>query len=331
MAVKAELLGVSAKIEAEVPGNIVFLFPGQGVQKVGMGKALYENSKIARRILNQLEHVKPGLLDIMLDEPREESINILDDTAYAQPAIVAVSLATYFAFFETNPSFMEKRPFAFLGHSTSQVSAMGAARVVDIEIALRIAAERGRLMKEVGERKKNKGGMLALLGATLEQAELLCLRANTSEVLGGEEGIWVANDNTLDQIVLSGRENHIVYAMDHAEKVGIKKAKRLRVFIAAHCPLMEEARGMFAQYLAHIRFKRPTSLIILNTTAKATLNPDEIRADLVNGLTQGVKFREALQEAQRRGVKSFVEIGEGPLSGFAQKAVQDSKQVQITP
>ena len=205
MAVKAELIPVSAKIEAEVPSNIVFLFPGQGVQKVGMGKALYENSKIARRILNQLEHVKPGLLDIMLDEPREESINVLDDTAYAQPAIVAVSLATYFAFFETNPSFMEKRPFAFLGHSTSQVSAMGAARVVDIEIALRIAAERGRLMKEVGERKKNKGGMLALLGATLEQAELLCLRANASEVLGGEEGIWIANDNTIGQIVLSGR------------------------------------------------------------------------------------------------------------------------------
>jgi len=329
MAVKAELIPVSVKIEEEkVPGEIIYLFPGQGVQEVGMGKALYENSEIARTILNQL---KPELLDAMFNGPRgDQPIDVLDDTANAQPAIVAVSLATYFAFFETNPSFMERRPFAFLGHSTGQVSAMGAARIVDIEIALRIAAERGRLMKEVGERGKNQGGMLALLGTTLEQAELLCLRANTSEVLGGKEGIWIANDNTIGQIVLSGRERHIGYAEDHAKEAGIIKVKRLPVFIAAHCPLMKEAQDRFAKYLDRIEFRRPTSAIILNTRAAATLDPGEIKTDLINGLTQGVRYRKALEEAQRNGATSFIEIGKGPLSGFVQKAIPDSMQFQIT-
>ncbi|MBI4091956.1 MAG: ACP S-malonyltransferase [Candidatus Levybacteria bacterium] len=330
MAVKAELIPVSVKIEEEgIPGEIMYLFPGQGAQEVGMGKALYENSATAQGILDQLQHVKPGLLYTMFNGPRgDQPIDMLDDTANAQPAIVAVSLATYFEFLEKNPSFKERRPLAFLGHSTSQVSAMGAAGVVDIGTALHIAAERGRLMKEVGERKENKGGMLGLLGSTLEQAESLC--AKTCEALR-EEGVWVANDNTVDQVVLSGRENHIAYAAAQAKEVGIKKAVLLRVPIAGHCPLMEEAQDMFAEYLAHIRFDRPISLIILNTTAAATLDPDEIKADLVNGLTLGVRFREALQEAQRIGVASFVEIGEGPLSGFAKKVIPDSMQFQITP
>jgi len=326
MAARAELINLTANIEAEkIPGQIIYLFPGQGVEKAGMGKTLYENSEIARGILGQL---KPELLDIMINgQCVDHPINALNDTANAQPAITAVSLATYFAFLEANPSFKERRPLAFLPHSTGQMSAMGAAGVVDIKTALHIAAERGKLMKEAGERRENKGGMLGLLGATLEKAELLC--ANTSEALG-EEGIWVANDNTADQIILSGREKHIVYATAHAKEAGIKKAIRLGVPIAGHCSLMKEAQDMFVQYVAHIKFERPTSPIILNTRAAATSDPDEIRADLINGLTRGVRFREALQEAQISGVKSFVEIGEGPLSGFAQKVIQDSMQFQIT-
>lgn len=329
MVVRAELISVSANIEAErVPGKIIYLFPGQGVQKVGMGKTLYESSEIVRKILDLLKPVKPELLDIMLDEPcLDQPINVLNDTANAQPAIVAISLAAYFAFLEKNPSFGERRPLAFLGHSTGQMSAMGAAGVVDIKTALYMAVERGRLMKEVGQKKENKGGMLALLGATLEKAESLC--AETCEAFG-EEGIWVANDNTVDQVVLSGRENHIVYAQDHAKEAGIKKVIWLHVPIAAHCPLMKEAQDRFEQYLANIKFEIPAFPIILNTRAMATLDPAEIKADLVSGLTRGVRFREALQEAQRSGVTSFVEIGEGPLSGFAQKAIQDSMQFQIT-
>ena len=329
MAVKVELISVSAKIEEEqAPGKIIYLFPGQGVQKVGMGKTLYESSEIARGILDQLKTVKPELLEFMLNGPRlDQPINLLDDTANAQPAIVAVSLAAYFAFFEANPSFKERQPLAFLGHSTGQMSAIGAAGVVDIEIALPMAAKRGSLMKEVGQKKENKGGMLALLGATLEKAKSLC--TNTSKALG-EECIWVANDNTVDQVVLSGRESHIVYAKAHAEEAGIKKAKILPVYIAAHCPLMKEAQDKFAQYLDPIKFKRPAFPIILNTTAAVTLDPEEIREDLINGLTTGVRFREALQEVQRNGVTSFVEIGKGPLSDFAQKVILDSRQFQIT-
>ena len=323
---RAERIHVSANIEAErVPGQIIYLFPGQGVQKVGMGKTLYENSEIARKILDQL---KPELLDVMINGPcGDQPINLLDDTANAQPAIVAVSLATYFAFLKKNPSFGEIRPLAFLGHSTGQMSAMGAAGVIDVETALHMAAERGKLMKEVGERKEKKGGMLGLLGATLEKAESLC--AETCEALG-EEGVWVANDNTVDQIVLSGRESHIVYAEAHTEEAGIKKAKSLRVSIATHCPLMKEAQDMFAQYLAHIKFGRPTSPIILNTTGKLTSDPDKIRADLVEGFTKGVRFREGLEEAKKIGATSFVEIGKGPLSDFVDRAIPDSKQFQIT-
>lgn len=92
---------------------------------------------------------------------------------------------------------------------------------------------------------------------------------------------------------------------------------------------MKEAQDKFAQYLTHIKFERPTSPIILNTRAVATSDPDEIRADLVSGLTHGVRFRESLLGAQRIGVTSFVEIGEGPLSSFAQRVVPDSKRIQI--
>ncbi len=328
MAVRAELIGVSAPIEEErVPGQTIYLFPGQGVQKIGMGKTLYKNSEIAREILDQLKLVKPELLETMFNGPHgDQPINVLDDTANAQPAIVAVSIAAYFTLPEANPSFKEGRPFGYLGHSTGQISAIGSAGVVGIKTALHMAAERGRLMKEVGERIDNKGGMLVLFEATLEKAELLC--ANTSEALR-EKGIWVANYNADDQIVLSGREHHIVYAATQAKEAGIMKAKRLPVSIPAHSPLMKEAQDRFEQYLDRIKFERPTSPIFLNTTAKATSDPEEIKADLISGLTRGVRFRESLQEAQRMGVTSFVEIGKGPLSDFAQKVIPDSKRIQI--
>ncbi len=323
MAIKSEQLNISTGIEEErISGRIMYLFPGQGAERAGMGKSLYENSTTAQGILDQLN---PELLDIMFNEPSDESTNALYDTSNAQPATVAVSLAAYFVFLERNPLFKRRPPLAFLGHSTGQMSAIGAAGVVDIETALHMATKRGRLMKEVGGKEENKGGMLAL-GTTLEKAESLCF--DTSQALGGE-GIWVANDNSVAQIILSGRENHIAYAAAHAKDAGIKKTKRLRVPIAAHCPLMQEAQDLFAQYLDTIKFEKPTSPIILNTSAAATLDPDEIRADLISGLTCGVRFREALQEAQRSGVTSFVEIGEGPLSRFAQKLIPDSMQFQI--
>lgn len=320
----AERIHVSARVEEEqIPGKFIYLFPGQGVQRVGMGKTLYDSSEIARGIFDQLE---PGLLEIMLDDSFEGSADAFDDTAIAQPAIVAVSLATYFVFLEKNPSFKERLPLAFLGHSTGQMSVLRAAGVVDTKTALHMAVKRGKLMQEIGQKEENKGGMVALLGGTLEQAVALC--ANASQEFG-KEGMWIANDNTIGQTVLSGRENYIVYAMAQAREVGIKKAVRLPVSIAAHCPLMQEAQDLFAEYLDHIKFEEPTSPIILNTSAAATLDPDEIKADLISGLTCGVKFREALQEAQRIGVTNFVEIGEGPLSDFAKRAMPDLKRVQI--
>lgn len=322
MAARAELIHVSARIEEEqIPGKITYLFPGQGVQKVGMGKTLYENYEIARGIFDQL---KPELLDILLgDSSEDESVDVFDDTAVAQPVIVAVSLAIYFEFLKKNPSW---RPLAFLGHSTGQISALAASGVIDKKTALNMATERGRLMQEIGQKEENKGGMLALK-ATLEKAELLC--AKTSEALG--EGIWVANDNTVDQVVLSGRENHIIYAATHAEEAGIKKKKRIPVSIAGHCPLMQEAQDRFTIYLADIEFARPASPIILNTKVMATSDTDEIKKDLVEGITHGVKFREALEEAQRIGVTSFAEIGEGPLSDFVRRAIPDLKRIQIVP
>ena len=286
-----------------------------------MGKTLYDNSEIARGIFDQLN---PELLGIMLDDSSEDdSADVFDDTAIAQPAIVAVSLATYFEFRKVNPLW---QPLAFLPHSTGQISALAASGIVDTKTALLMATERGRLMQEVGQKEENKGGMLALLGATLEQAVALC--ANASREFG-KEGIWIANDNTIGQIVLSGRENHIVYVHDHAKKAGIKKAIRLHVSIPSHCPLMKEAQDKFAEYLADIKFERPTSPIILNTKVLATSDPDEIKADLVEGITHGVKFKEGLEEAQRIGATSFVEIGNGPLSDFAKRVMPNSKQIQI--
>ncbi|MBI3984931.1 MAG: ACP S-malonyltransferase [Candidatus Levybacteria bacterium] len=322
---RAELFDVSTPIETEkVPGKIVYLLPGQGGQKIGMGNALYNNSEAARRVFDYLELIKPGLLTLMSDGTKEK----LDDTANAQPAIVGVSLATYFAFLEVNPLLHQtKQPLAFLGHSAGQVSAMAAAGVVDLETALRIAVERGRLMKEVGEKDENRGGMLALLGATPKLARLLC--STTSKRLG-QEGIWIANDNTDGQLVLSGKEEHIANAMAHAQELGIKKTIQLAVSIAAHCPLMKEMQLRFTDYLSRIPFRKPSFPIICNTTAEATLDPDAMKADLINASTSGVRFREALETARRIGATSFVEIGEGPLSGFAQRAMQDSRQFQIS-
>jgi len=323
MRARAELVSVSGRVEEEkAPGQIIYLFPGQGVQKVGMGKTLYESSEIAREILNQL---KPELLNTMFNGPcADQLINVLDDTSNAQPAIVAVSLAIYFEFRKINPLW---QPFAYLPHSTGQISALGASGVINIKTALEMATVRGRLMQEIGQKEKNKGGMLALLGATLKQAETLC--ANASQEFG-EEGLWVANDNTIGQAVLSGRESYIAYAAIHAGEAGIKKAVRLPVSIAAHCPLMQEAQDLFAQYLENIKFERPDSPIILNTRPVATSDPDEVKTDLINGLTTGVGFREALLKAYISGVTSFVEIGAGPLSRLVQKAIPDSRRFQIS-
>lgn len=298
------------------------LFPGQGVQTVGMGKELVEKSLVARQIFDiARDIVGKDLIDTMFNGP----VDKLNDTANAQPAIFLVSYAAYMVFLEANPQFKNKLPTAILGHSLGQITALVIAGVIPFEAGLRISLERGKLMKREGD--LNKGAMVAISGISIEQAINLCKETNT---YFDETGIYVANDNTNGQVVLTGKDGHINHAIELAKAItNQRNVIKLPISIAAHSPLMKKARDDLANYIAFIPFCTPNSPIILNGTGELSTEPSEIKRDTINALISGVRFRESIMKANELSITHFIEVGGGPLKRFIEKAIQNVQAIQL--
>ena len=276
--------------------HIAFLFPGQGSQQVGMGQDLYEAYPEARATFDQADDVLGfALSDLCFNGPEER----LKDTINTQPAIFVTSVALLRAL-ESN---VFQAPGFVAGHSLGEYSALAAAGAMDFAAGLQLVRERGRLMKEAGQR--SPGGMAAVLGLETEVVDQVCRQAR--EETGGV--IQVANYNSPGQIVISGDFRTRDVAIELAKAQGAKKVVPLAVSIASHSPLMECIVDEFRQVVAATEFRKPTVPVVANVSAAPLESSEALRQELVQQLTSPVRWVESVEYMIGQGVTEFVEIG----------------------
>lgn len=290
-----------------------FVFPGQGSQAIGMGKELLAAFPVARETLEEVDDaLGQNLTRLMAEGPAEE----LTLTENAQPALMAVSMAVL-RVLEAEGGVNIADACAFVaGHSLGEYSALAAARSFGLADTARLLKTRGRAMQKavpVGE-----GGMAALLGAELDQAQEIADAAADGQICAP------ANDNAPGQVVLSGSMGAIDRAIKIAGERGIRRSVKLPVSAPFHCAMMAPAAEVMEKALGKVEFVRPLVPVIANVTAAAAENPDDIRALLVEQVTSMVRWRESVLAMRDTGVDTVIELGAGKvLSGLTKRIDRD--------
>jgi len=297
---------------------IAFVFPGQGSQYVGMGRDLYEAYPEARAVFDEANEILGfSLSKLCFEGPAEE----LNDTINTQPAIFTMSVACLKALnplFSLNP-LSSPNPLFVAGHSLGEYTALVAAGALDFADGLKLVRERGRLMKEAGE--KNPGGMAAIIGLDAGTLEGICQEAS---------GVQIANYNSPGQIVISGHREALERAMGLARERGAKRVIPLAVSIAAHSPLMRPAAEEFRRAVETTPFRRARIPLVANVTARPIVEPEEVREELVTQLTSPVRWVESVERMIEGGVDTFVEIGpKSVLTGLIRRIDRSVRTVNV--
>ena len=289
--------------------SIAFVFPGQGSQVVGMGKALADNFTAARNVFAEVdEALGEKLTAVMWDGPADR----LTLTENAQPALMAVSLATL-RVLESEAGLDLKRDAAFVaGHSLGEYSALAAAGSLTVSDTARLLRTRGRAMQAAVP--VGVGAMAALLGLEFEPAVAIAAEAAQGQVC------QAANDNGGGQVVVSGDKAAVERAVEIAKAKGAKRAMLLPVSAPFHCALMQPAADVMADALAKVTVKPPVVPLVANVLARAVSDPAEIVKSLVAQVTGTVRWRESVAFMANAGVDSFYEVGAGKvLSGLVKR------------
>lgn len=286
-----------------------FIFPGQGSQAVGMGKALAEASPTARAVFEEIdEALGQHLFRLMCEGPESE----LTLTENAQPAIMANAIATLRVLeTEGGVRLVEKCNFV-AGHSLGEYTALCAAGALPLSVTAALLKLRGRAMQAAVP--VGIGAMAALLGADIEKAESLAAAAAEGEIC------TVANDNDPSQVVISGHKGAIDRAIALAKDHGIKRGILLPVSAPFHCPLMQPAADDMASALATTKIHAPLVPLFANVTAAPVSDPLTISAQLVQQVTGRVRWRESAIAMAEAGVTHFAEFGGKVLSPMVKRS-----------
>ncbi len=285
------------------------IFPGQGSQAVGMGKALAEAFPQARAVFAEVDDaLGQPLSQLMFEGPLDE----LTLTTNAQPALMAASLAAL-RVLEAERDLDLARDVAFVaGHSLGEYSALAAAGSLSIADTARLLRIRGEAMQAAVA--PGDGAMAALIGADTETAALIAAEAAEGAVCD------VANDNGAGQVVLSGDKAAVERAVGLAQARGIKRAVMLNVSAPFHCRLMQPAAEAMRAALDAVRVSPPVVPVYANVLAAPVTDPDAIRSNLVAQVTGTVRWRESVAAMAAAGVDSFTEVGSGKvLSGLVKR------------
>lgn len=282
--------------------SLALLFAGQGAQKVGMGKSLYDGSPAARALYDQADQVLGwSLSKVSFEGPEAE----LTQTKVCQPALFVHGLAVLAALKEAGK--LPEVKFA-LGLSLGEITALTAAGVFDFATGLKVVAERGRLMQLACE--KTVGGMAAIIGEDRAKVYALCEKFD----------IEAANFNAPGQIIVSGEKSKVDALVAAAAENGLKKVMALKVAGAYHSRLMEPARAAFADFLQGVAFNRPTFTVFTNTTGQAVVEPTQIREALVKQVVSSVLWEDCMRSSAAAGASVYWECGPGAvLAGLARR------------
>ena len=300
---------------ADVAGaKVAMVFPGQGSQFVGMGRAIHDASEAARRVFAQADELLGfPLARLCFAGPAEE----LEDTINAQPAILTVSAATLEAIRERAQAAGARiEPGVVAGHSLGEFTALVAAGVLDFPAALRLVRERGRFMKEAGEERP--GGMAAVIGLDEEVLVEVCAEAGREGIVG------VANANCPGQTVISGEIGALLRAMELAKERGARRVARLGISIASHSPLMARASTQFGELVAKLPLRAPAVPVVGNVTGRAITTVEGVRQELAHHVERPVNWTKSVRAMVDFGATTFVEVGPGQvLSGLIKRINRD--------
>jgi [acyl-carrier-protein] S-malonyltransferase len=298
-----------------------FVFPGQGSQSVGMGKALAGAFASARDVFAEVDAALHENLSTLMFEGPEAELTL---TANAQPALMAVSLAVV-RVLEAETDFDLAKDAAFVaGHSLGEYSALAAAGAFSIADAACLLRQRGTAMQQAVP--VGAGGMAALIGLDLEGARAI---ADEAQRQSGEV-CAVANDNGGGQVVISGGKAAIEAAIEIAKTKGVRRAVPLAVSAPFHCPLMQPAADAMAAALAEVAITPPKVPLVANVLAAPISAPQDIRRRLVEQVTGTVRWRESVAYMAEHGVRRFIELGSGKvLTGLLKRIVAEAEGVAI--
>ncbi len=298
--------------------SIVFTFPGQGSQSVGMGKALADAFPEARAVFEAVDDALGESLTKVMWEGPEETLTL---TANAQPALMAVSMATM-KVLEGRGVNLRSCASYVAGHSLGEYTALAAAESLELADAARLLRIRGRAMQEavpVGE-----GAMAALLGLDFDAVVEIAREAAQGEVC------QAANDNAPGQVVVSGHRGAVERAIELAKAKGARRALLLPVSAPFHCALMAPAADVMAEALANVSVSAPSVPLVANVLARPISDPAEIRRRLVEQVTGTVRWRECVSWLAENDASTFVEVGSGKvLSGMVKRIAKDAQTIAV--
>lgn len=282
--------------------SLALLFAGQGAQKVGMGKSLYEQSAAARSLYDEANRVLGwDIARVSFEGPEAD----LTQTKVCQPALFVHGSALLAALREQGK--LPEVRYA-LGLSLGEITAYTAAGVFDFATGLKVVAERGRLMQQACE--QTTGGMAAVIGEERAKVAELCR----------DFDIEAANFNAPGQIIVSGEKTKVDAAVAAAKDRGMKRVMPLNVAGAYHSRLMEPARAAFAAFLDGVSFAAPKFTVFTNTTGQAVSDPAAIKAALVKQVVSSVLWEDCMRSAVAAGATTFWELGPGGvLAGLARR------------
>lgn len=289
-----------------------FVFPGQGAQVIGMGRALADAYPAAMAVFDEVDEALGEALSQLIWEGSQEDLTL---TQNAQPALMATSIAALRAL-EAEGIGVESAAFV-AGHSLGEYSALCAAGALSLSDTARLLRLRGKAMQEAVP--VGVGAMAALLGLDFETARAVAEEAAMGEVC------QAANDNDPAQVVVSGHKDAVGRALEIAKAKGAKRAILLPVSAPFHCELMGPAAAAMADALSHVDIDAPKVPLVANVTAHDVTDPATIRSLLVEQVTGSVRWRESVGFMVSQGVTEFWEIGAGKaLSGMIRRIAKEA-------
>jgi [acyl-carrier-protein] S-malonyltransferase len=311
---------VPPDVESEgVIVTVAFIFPGQGSQAVGMGRALADASPAARAVFAEVDEALGQKLSTLMWEGPEAELTLTEN---AQPALMAVSLAAVRLFQSEHGISIRDTAKYVAGHSLGEYSALAAVGTFTLADTARLLRVRGRAMQEATP--VGTGAMAALLGLDYDDAVAVAAEAAQGEVCAA------ANDNAPGQVVVSGHMAAVERAVEIAKRAGAKRAVMLQVSAPFHCALMKPAASAMAEALAAAAMRAPAVPVIANVTAAPLGDPGLIRARLIDQVTMTVRWRESMARMAADGVKLFCELGSGKvLTGLVKRNAPEAAALAI--